>query len=51
VWAWVPVMLEAQSLRWPIASHFVVDLLSMSIVVFMNQARLPGTALPRLRDR
>ena len=26
----------------PIASHFVVDLLSMSIVAFMNQARLPG---------
>jgi len=41
VWAWVAVMLETQSLRWPIASHFVVDLLSMSVVVFMNQA-LPG---------
>jgi hypothetical protein len=27
-------------LRWPIFSHFVVDLLSVSVLVFLNRAVL-----------
>jgi hypothetical protein len=33
-------LLETRSLRWPIFSHVVIDLLSVSILVFLNRAVL-----------
>ena len=37
---WSIVYLKTRSLRWPIFSHFVADLLSVSIIVFLNRAVL-----------
>jgi membrane protease YdiL (CAAX protease family) len=37
---WSIVYLKTRSLRWPILSHFVADLLSVSVIVFMNRAVL-----------
>ena len=37
---WSTVYWKTRSLRWPIFSHFVVDLLSVSVTVFLNRAVL-----------
>jgi len=37
---WSTVYCKTRSLRWPIFSHFVVDLLSVSVLVFLNRAVL-----------
>ena len=37
---WSTVYWKTRSLRWPILSHFVVDLLSVSVLVFLNRAVL-----------
>jgi uncharacterized protein len=34
---WAVVYLRTRSLRWCVASHVLVDLLSLSVPVFMNQ--------------
>jgi membrane protease YdiL (CAAX protease family) len=39
---WSTVYLKTHSLRWPFLSHFVADLLSVSIIVFLNRAILAG---------
>jgi len=39
---WSIVYLKTHSLRWPILSHFVADLLSVSVIVFLNRAVLAG---------
>jgi membrane protease YdiL (CAAX protease family) len=39
---WSAVYWKTRSLRWPVLSHVVVDLLSVSIIVFLNRAVLPG---------
>jgi uncharacterized protein len=37
---WSTVYCKTRSLRWPITSHFVADLLNVSVLVFMNRAVL-----------
>jgi membrane protease YdiL (CAAX protease family) len=37
---WSTVYWKTRSLRWPMFSHFVVDLLSVSVLVFLNRAVL-----------
>jgi membrane protease YdiL (CAAX protease family) len=37
---WSIVYLKTHSLRWPILSHCVADLLSVSVIVFLNRAIL-----------
>jgi len=37
---WSIVYLKTRSLRWPILSHCVADLLSVSVIVFLNRAIL-----------
>ena len=37
---WSTVYWKTRSLRWPIFSHFVVDLLSVSVLVFLNRVVL-----------
>lgn len=39
---WAVVYLKTKSLRWCIASHMLVDLLSLSVPVFMNVYVPPG---------
>jgi len=38
---WSTVYLKTRSLRWPILSHCVADLLSVSVIVFSNRAIFP----------
>jgi uncharacterized protein len=38
---WSTVYLKTHSLRWPILGHFVADLLSVSVIVFLNRAIFP----------
>lgn len=39
---WSTVYLRTHSLRLPFLSHFMADLLSVSIIVFLNRAILAG---------
>jgi membrane protease YdiL (CAAX protease family) len=39
---WAIVYWKTRSLRWPVASHAVVDLLNVSVLVFLNRAVIPG---------
>lgn len=43
---WPVVFLKTGSLRWPVFSHFLVDMLALSVATFLNVFVPPGTIRP-----